>query len=313
MTASFDFDIPREINEFNDIHKRITYIHAESSNASKPLSVVQSLPTFDAEGKPCFKAYSGSNKLEGKYALITGGHSGIGRSISTMYALEGVAGITIVYRDESEDKIACYAKKMIEGQSKCKVLLIARDIGYEATCQEVVDAHMAAFGRIDILINNAGEGSKPTLIENTNSDKVESIFRTNIFGPIYLCKIVCKHLIAGGVIINTSSVASAVGAGDVIPYSASKAAINSLTRTLAAQLAPRNIRVNAVAPGITWTPILHTALDENVIDGVISTTPMKRLAQPSEIATVFVFLASDSASFMTGQIVHPNGGTAMLG
>lgn len=179
MTVGFDEDLPTDVYHFNEMRKKMDWEKSGIASLLKPAPVSQHLPSFDAKGNPCFKAYVGSGKLQGKYALITGADSGIGRSIATLYALEGVAGITIVYRDEQEDDDAMYTKTTIEAQSGCKINLIARDIGYEATCQEILDSHMKAFGRLDILVNNAAEQHKVTRIEDLVCDTVERTFRTN--------------------------------------------------------------------------------------------------------------------------------------
>lgn len=179
MTVGFDQDLPTDVYEFNEIRKNMDWEKSGIASLLKPAPVAQHLPSFDASGKPCFKKYVGSGKLAGKYALITGADSGIGRSIATLYALEGVAGITIVYRDEQEDADARYTKNTIEAQSKCKINLIARDVGFEHTCQEILDFHLQAFGRLDILVNNAAEQHKVTKVEDLDCNTVERTFRTN--------------------------------------------------------------------------------------------------------------------------------------
>lgn len=179
MTIGFDEDLPTDVYEYNAIRKNMDWEKSGIASLLKPAPVSQHLPAFDSDGKPCFKAYVGSGKLEGKYALITGADSGIGRSIATLYALEGVAGITIVYRDEKEDDDAMYTKNTIESQSSCKINLIARDVGYESTCQEILDSHLNAFGRLDILVNNAAEQHKVLKVEDLDCKTVERTFRTN--------------------------------------------------------------------------------------------------------------------------------------
>lgn len=197
MTIGFDEDLPNDVYHYNEMRKNMNWQKTGVASLLKPAPVTQHLPSFDAEGKPCFKPYRGSGKLEGKYALITGNtyislflysfvnisilgaDSGIGRSIATLYALEGVAGITIVYRDEREDEDALYTKNTIEGQTNCKIHLIARDIGYEKNCQEILDSHLKTFGRIDILVNNAAEQHKVTRVEDLDCNVVERTFRTN--------------------------------------------------------------------------------------------------------------------------------------
>ncbi|KAF7723517.1 hypothetical protein EC973_001892 [Apophysomyces ossiformis] len=313
MTIGFDDELPHDVYEFNEIRKKLTYEKTGISSVLKPAPVVQHLPAFDMEGKPYFKPYQGSGKLKGKFALITGADSGIGRSIATLYALEGVAGITIVYRDEREDADALYTKNMIEAQSQCQINLIARDIGYEKNCQEILDSHLAKFGRIDILVNNAAEQHKVVRVEDLVAETVERTFRTNVFGPIFMTKLVCQHLVAGGVIINTASVAAYRGMDILADYSATKGAVVSFTRALSTQLAPRRIRVNAVAPGPVWTPLIPNTFSQKEIQNFGSYPPFQRPAQPVEIAAAFVFLASDDSSYMTGQVVHPNGGTVING
>ncbi|KAI9316504.1 hypothetical protein BX666DRAFT_1951405 [Dichotomocladium elegans] len=307
----FDEDLPTDVYEFNEMRKKARYEKTGIASLLKPPPVTQHLPGFDSEGKPCFRPYIGSGKLEGKYALITGADSGIGRSIATLFALEGVAGITIVYRDESEDADAKYTKETIEGQSNCKINLIARDIGYEKNCQEILDSHLASFGQIDILVNNAAEQHKVLKIEELVADTVERTFRTNVFGPIFMTKLACKHMKAGAVIANTASVAAYRGMDNLVDYSATKGAIVSFTRALSQQLAARRIRVNAVAPGPVWTPLIPNTFNEEEIHNFGSFPPFKRPAQPAEIAACFVFICSDMSSFMTGQVVHPNGGTVI--
>ncbi|KAI8074253.1 uncharacterized protein B0P05DRAFT_547865 [Gilbertella persicaria] len=311
MTVGFDEELPNDVYHYNEMRKNMDWEKSGIASLLKPAPVSQHLPSFDAEGKPCFKPYRGSGKLQGKFALITGADSGIGRSIATLYALEGCAGITIVYRDEREDADAMYTKTTIEAQSKCKIHLIARDIGYEKNCQEILDSHLNTFGRIDILVNNAAEQHKVTRVEDLDANVVERTFRTNVFGPIFMTKLVCGHLKQGGVIVNTASIAAYRGMDVLVDYSATKGAIVSFTRALSQQLAPRRIRVNAVAPGPVWTPLIPNTFSREEIQNFGSFPPFKRPAQPCEVAASFVFLASDDSSFMTGQVVHPNGGTVI--
>ncbi|OAC98656.1 hypothetical protein MUCCIDRAFT_154250 [Mucor lusitanicus CBS 277.49] len=294
MTIGFDQDLPADVYEYNEIRKNMDWEKSGVASLLKPPP-----------------AYRGSGKLQGKFALITGADSGIGRSIATLYALEGIAGITIVYRDEQEDADAMYTKNTIEAQSDCKIHLIARDIGYEDTCKEILQSHLDTFGKLDILVNNAAEQHKVTRVEDLDCNTVERTFRTNVFGPIFMTKLACNHLVAGGVIINTASIAAYRGMDVLVDYSATKGAVVSFTRALSQQLAPRRIRVNAVAPGPVWTPLIPNTFTREEIQNFGSFPPFKRPAQPCEIAASFVFLASDDSSFMTGQVVHPNGGTVV--
>ncbi|KAG1085136.1 hypothetical protein G6F42_021515 [Rhizopus arrhizus] len=204
-----------------------------------------------------------------------------------------------------------YTKNTIEAQSDCKIHLIARDIGYEDTCKEILQSHLDTFGKLDILVNNAAEQHKVTRVEDLDCNTVERTFRTNVFGPIFMTKLACNYLVAGGVIINTASIAAYRGMDVLVDYSATKGAVVSFTRALSQQLAPRRIRVNAVAPGPVWTPLIPNTFTREEIQNFGSFPPFKRPAQPCEIAASFVFLASDDSSFMTGQVVHPNGGTVV--
>ncbi|KAI9282611.1 hypothetical protein BY458DRAFT_486323 [Sporodiniella umbellata] len=309
MASGFDKELPDNVYDYNEIRNNIKdWKQSSIASLLKPAPVTQHLPSFDSDGKPCFKPYRGSGKLEGKYALITGADSGIGRSIATLYALEGVAGITIVYRDEREDEDAMYTKNTIEAQSKCQIHLIARDVGYDKNCQEIVDAHMTRFGRLDILVNNAGEGYRADRIEDMVGDTMERTFRTNVFGPLLMSKYASPMLVAGGVIVNTASIAAYFGMSYMVDYSATKGAVVSFTRALAQQLAPRRIRVNAVAPGYIWTPMIPINFTGNGAKTFGNQSALQRPGQPSEIATAFVYLASDDASYMTGQVLHPFGG-----
>ncbi|CAO3668216.1 unnamed protein product [Umbelopsis ramanniana] len=308
MTLGFDEDLPANVYEFNEMRKKLHYEKTGIASLLKPAPVVQHLPSFDAKGNAGFEAYKAAGKLEGKFILITGADSGIGRSIATLYALEGAAGITIVYRDEEEDADASYTKQMIEGQSACKINLIARDIGYENTCQEIIDSHMNAFGRLDVLVNNAAEQHKVTKIEDLDCATVERTFRTNVFGVIFLTKLAAKHMVPGGCIINTASVAAYRGMDVLVDYSATKGAVVAFTRALSQQLTTRHIRVNAVAPGPVWTPLITNTFNLEEIQNFGAHPPFKRPAQPVEIAACFVFLASNDSSYISGQTIHPNGG-----
>ncbi|KAG2216863.1 hypothetical protein INT45_007868 [Circinella minor] len=311
MTIGFDQDLPKDVYEFNEMRRKFVYEKSGIASLLKPAPVTQHLPAFDTDGSPTFRQYVGSGKLEGRHALITGADSGIGRAIATLFALEGCAGITIVYRDEREDADAMYTKETIESQSKCKINLIARDIGYEHNCREILDSHLNTFGSIDILINNAAEQHKVNNIEDIVGETMERTFRTNVFGPIYMTKHAAKHMKAGAVIVNTASVAAYRGMDVLVDYSATKGAVVAYTRALSQQLAPRHIRVNAVAPGPVWTPLIPNTFSQEEIQNFGSLPPFKRPAQPAEIAAAFVFLASSDSSYISGQTIHPNGGQTL--
>jgi NAD(P)-dependent dehydrogenase (short-subunit alcohol dehydrogenase family) len=248
--------------------------------------------------------YRGSGKLQGKVALITGGDSGIGRAVAIMYAREG-ADVAIVYLDEHED--ANETKRQVEQESR-RCLLIAGDIGDPAFCEQVVEQTVRELGKLDILVNNAAEQHPQKRLEDISAEQLERTFRTNIFAMFYLTKAALKHLGEGGTIVNTTSVTAYRGSPALVDYASTKGAIVAFTRSLALQLADRKIRVNGVAPGPIWTPLIPSTFDEEKVSTFGGDVPMKRPGQPEEVAPSYVFLASDDSSYITGQVIHPNGG-----
>jgi NAD(P)-dependent dehydrogenase (short-subunit alcohol dehydrogenase family) len=248
--------------------------------------------------------YKGSDKLKNKVALITGGDSGIGRAVAIAFAKEG-ADIAIVYLNEHQD--AEETKRKIEKHKK-RCLLISGDVGDEAFCREAIEKTMKELGKLDILVNGAGEQHPQEQIEKISKEQLERTFKTNIFSMFYLTKAALKHLKAGSAIINTASVTAYRGSASLLDYSSTKGAIVAFTRSLAKNLADKNIRVNAVAPGPIWTPLIPSTFDEEKIAEFGSDTPMGRAGQPYEVAPSYVFLASRDSSYMTGQVLHPNGG-----
>lgn len=253
--------------------------------------------------------YRGSDKLHGKVALITGADSGIGHAAAVAFAREG-ADVAIVYLDSHED--AQKVKQEVEQQGR-RAITIAGDVGDERFCQQAVQQTVEMLGHLDILVNNAGEQYSETSFEEISAQQLEHIFRTNIFAQFYMCKSALKHLQAGSTIINTTSVNAYKGNPRLIDYSATKGAIVSFTRSLSEALVGKGIRVNAVAPGPVWTPLIPSTMPKEAIEKFGSTVPMKRAAQPDEIAHCYVFLASSDSSFMSGQTLHPNGGTIVGG
>jgi NAD(P)-dependent dehydrogenase (short-subunit alcohol dehydrogenase family) len=248
--------------------------------------------------------YRGSGKLEGKVALITGGDSGIGRAVAIHFAREG-ADVAIIYRDEHEDAHSTQQAVEKEG-ARC--LAIAGDIGDENFCQQAVQRTVNQLGQLDILVNNAAEQHPRESIEEITSDQLERTFRTNIFAMFYLVKAAMPHLQQGSAIINTTSVTAYKGSPQLLDYSSTKGAIVAFTRSLSQSLVEKGIRVNAVAPGPIWTPLIPATFDEEKVSQFGANTPMKRAGQPSEVAPSYVFLASEDASYMSGQVLHVNGG-----
>jgi NAD(P)-dependent dehydrogenase (short-subunit alcohol dehydrogenase family) len=248
--------------------------------------------------------YRPAGKLCDRVALITGGDSGIGRAVAIAFAKEG-ANVAIVYFDEHEDAKA--TKSRIE-QLERRCVLISGDVGDPAFCSDAVSLTVEEFGRLDILVNNAAEQHPQENPLDITPEQLERTFRTNIFAYFYMACEALKYLRSGGVIINTSSVTAYRGSPHLIDYASTKAAIVGFTRSLALALADKGIRVNGVAPGPIWTPLIPASFDKEDVATFGSQVPMQRPGQPEEVAPSFVFLASSDSSYMTGQMLHPNGG-----
>jgi NAD(P)-dependent dehydrogenase (short-subunit alcohol dehydrogenase family) len=243
-------------------------------------------------------------KLMGKVAIITGGDSGIGRAAAIAMAKEG-ADITVVYLNEHHD--AEETKGLIEEKGR-DCLLIAADVGSETACQQIVAKALDRFERLDIVVNNAAEQHPQDSILKISAEQLERTFRTNVFAFFYLVKAALPHLKKGSTIINTSSVTAYRGSPKLLDYSATKGAIVAFTRSLAMALAEKGIRVNGVAPGPIWTPLIPSTFPADKVATFGSDVPMARAGEPAEVAPCYVFLASEDSSYMTGQILHPNGG-----
>ncbi len=254
--------------------------------------------------------YQGSGKLEGKVALITGGDSGIGRAVSIAFAKEG-ADIAIVYLNEDEDARA--TKNLVEDSGR-RCLLCRGELADPKFCRNVVEQTLQKLGRLDILVNNAAQQFPQDGIEAISPEQLEQTFRVNVFSMFYLVQAALPELRrGGGCIINTASVTAYRGSPHLIDYSATKGAIVAFTRSLSASLVDDHIRVNAVAPGPIWTPLIPASFDEEHVAQFGRKAPMGRAGQPDEVAPCYVFLASNDSSYFTGQVLHPNGGEIING
>lgn len=265
----------------------------------------------DMNPKPIYdnSNYKGSGKLQDKVTLITGGDSGIGRAVAISYAKEG-SDIAIVYFNEHQD-----AEKTKEAVIKYgrRCILIPGDIKDSAFCKSVVIQTVTELGGLDILINNAAVQYVQNTIENITDAQLEETFKTNIFSMFYLTREALSHMKRGSSIINTASITAYKGHELLIDYSSSKGAIVTFTRSMAISLASKGIRVNAVAPGPIWTPLIPSSFDTNKVKKFGSNTSFGRPGQPVELASAYVFLGSDDASFITGEIIHVNGGEIVNG
>ena len=250
------------------------------------------------------KNYKGSGKLKGKVALITGGDSGIGRSVAVHFAKEG-AKVAIVYLNEDED--ALKTKEMVE-KSGSECLVIEGDLREEKFCKKIVQDTVKKLGGLNILVNNAAMQFPKERPEEVTSSQVRKTFETNIYPYFFTVNEALKHLKDGDSIINTTSVTAYRGSEHLLDYSSTKGAITSFTRSLSKMLAERNIRVNGVAPGPIWTPLIPATFDDEHVAEFGKKVPMGRPGQPSEVAPAYVFLASQDSSYITGQIIHVNGG-----
>lgn len=249
----------------------------------------------------------GVGKLKDKVAIITGGDSGIGRATALAMAREG-ADIAIVYLDEHEDADKTVALVEREGRRAIK---FAGDIGDEEFCREVVERTAETFGHIDVLVNNAAEQHETKDPLDIDGAQLERTFRTNVFGYFYMTKAALQHMQEGATIINTTSITAYQGHPTLLDYAATRGAIVAFTRSLSNALLEKGIRVNAVAPGPIWTPLIPASFDPEKVAKHGSSSKMKRAGQPNEVAPCYVFLASEEASYMSGQVLHPNGGTVV--
>ncbi|CAM2968492.1 SDR family oxidoreductase [Paenibacillus sediminis] len=266
-------------------------------------AIMNPLPVFtDVQYKP-------AGKLQDKAAIITGGDSGIGRAVAVAFAKEG-ADISIIYLNEHDD--AEVTKKQVEQVGR-RCVLISGDIGDETFCQEAVSRTVNELGKLNIVVNNAAEQHPQPKIADITSNQLERTFRTNIFAMFYLTKAAMPFLKTGSTIINTASITAYHGHPQLIDYSATKGAIVSFTRALSMNVVGQGIRVNAVAPGPIWTPLIPSTFDAQQVSTFGANTPMKRPGQPAELAPAYVYLASSDSAYMSGQVLHINGGEIVNG
>lgn len=269
-------------------------------------------PGVESEMKPSPKFDTKnftSPRLKDKTAIITGGDSGIGRAVAVAFAKEG-ANVVISYLEEHED--AEETKKHVE-QHQVKCILIRGDISENSHCEQIVEQTIQEFGKLDIVVNNAAVQFPQDNIEDISKEQLERTFQVNIFSQFYMIKAAIKHLKEGAAIINTASVTAYRGNPTLLDYSSTKGAIVAFTRSLALSLAPKGIRVNGVAPGPIWTPLIPATFDKEKVSKFGSNVPMGRPGQPEEVAPSYVFLASDESSYISGQMLHPNGGEVING
>jgi NAD(P)-dependent dehydrogenase (short-subunit alcohol dehydrogenase family) len=260
-------------------------------------------PRYDDAARP------GCGRLQGKSAIITGGDSGIGRAVAVAFAKEG-ADVAIVYLEEHED--ARETKRLVESHGR-RCAMFAGDVGDEAFCRKAVRDTLKEMGRIDVLVNNAAEQHHQESLEAISEDQLVRTFRTNIFSFFFMAKAVLPHLGEGSSIVNTTSVTAYRGSAHLIDYASTKGAIVAFTRSLSQALADRKIRVNAVAPGPIWTPLIPSSFPPEQVKTFGSDVPLGRAGEPVEVAPHYVFLASEEASYTTGQVLHPNGGEIVNG
>lgn len=273
----------------------------------------QSLPGKESEMDPKpisdDPQYKPSEKLKGKVAVITGADSGIGRAVAILFAKEG-AKVVIVYLNEHDDaKETASIITSYSGES----LLLAGDISQPQFCESVIEQTVNRFGGVNILVNNAGEQHTADTLEELTNDNLHHTFAVNIFSMFYLTRAALRHLKEGDCIINTTSVTAYQGSPQLLDYSSTKGAIVAFTRSLSQNLAEKKIRVNAVAPGPIWTPLIPATFDPERTSKHGLKAPLKRPGQPVEVAPSYLFLASEASSYITGQVLHPNGGTIVNG
>ncbi|TSB45523.1 SDR family oxidoreductase [Alkalicoccobacillus porphyridii] len=279
----------------------------------KPAQTQSVQPGIESDMKPepmyDDPSYSGSGKLKGKTALITGGDSGIGRAVAIAYAKEG-ANVSIVYLNEHSD--AEKTKQLVE-EKGASCMVLSGDVGDQVFCTDAVNKTIEAYGTIDVLVNNAAEQHYQKNIEDISASQLHRTFQTNIYSYFYFIQAAIPHLKEGSSIINSASIVAYKGNPVLMDYAATKGAIVSLTRSLATNLVEKGIRVNGVAPGPIWTPLIPASFPGEDVAEFGDQSPMKRAGQPSELAPAYVYLASNDSTYVSGQMMHVNGGSVING
>jgi len=324
-TQNYQMEILTTINKLmttgesaSDGYPRIVYPVSQRPSDPKDFSVgiestMKPLPEYiKQETEGGLVHYKAANKLAGKKAIVTGGDSGIGRSVAVMYAMEG-ADVAIVYLPEEEGD-AQLVKQIITGYGR-KCLCLPLDMREEENCKKIIDETLKEFGSINILVNNASVCYYQNDVADITTLQFDRTMKTNIYGTFWLTKYAVPHLTKGDSIITTVSNVPYVGFAGILDYGMTKAAQVGMTRSLSNQLAPKGIRVNCVAPGPIWTPIQEHGIDQKGLIGMTlyPPTPMGRIGQPAELGPAYVFLACSDGSFITGQTIHVNGGYVLNG
>jgi len=286
------------MSEYKEVSEKV---HGQTQSTPGTEQKMDPKPVYIREN------YQGSEKLKGKVALISGGDSGIGRSVAVHYAREG-ADVAIIYLEEDND--ALETKQLVENEGR-KCIIHRGDIRDKEFCEQAVSETVEKLGKLNVLVNHAGEQHPASGMGDLDLDVMEKTFKTNIFAMYYLTKPALKYMQTGDSIINTTSVTAYQGSPRFLDYSATNGAIISFTRALANNLSKKKIRVNGVAPGPIWTPLIPSTFEQEEVDKFGKNVPMERPGQPCEVATSYVFLASEDGSYTTGQILHPNGGKTM--
>ncbi len=285
-----------------------------SDETERPAQAQDTQPGHEYEMTPApdyMPRYRGSERLKDKVAIVTGGDSGIGRAVAILFAREG-AKLTIVYKEEDENEDAAETQRLCREEG-APVHLVEGDVGTKSFCENVVQQTIDRYGQIDVLVNNAAEQHEADELTEITEAQAEQTFRTNIFGYIFMAQAALKHMKKGAAIVNSTSITAYRGTSHLVDYAATKGAIVAFTRALSSQQAKHGIRVNGVAPGPIWTPLIPASFEPEHVAKFGANQPLGRAGQPCEVAPSYLFLACEDASYMTGQVLHPNGGEIIGG